>query len=69
MSLTIEKTLGESRFVSPEEVARGLNSLYESPDLLAATSAKSYETATRPEYRWSRIAQHWGDLFEKTLAR
>jgi len=69
MSLTIEKTLGESHFVSPEEVARGLDSLYESPDLLAVVSAKSYETATRPEYRWPTIAGRWGALFDKTISR
>ena len=66
MSLTTERTLGEAYFVSPEEVARGLNKLYENPDVLAEVSARSYETCTRPEYRWPRIARQWGRLFQKT---
>jgi glycosyltransferase involved in cell wall biosynthesis len=68
VSLTLEGVLTEGWLVTPEEVARGLDRLYASPDLLRQLSAASYAVATRPEYRWAEVAQAWDRLFREVLA-
>ena len=66
-SLTTERILTEGRIVSPEEVARALESLYRDPALRASLSAAALRVATRPEYQWSRIAEEWDLLFRELL--
>jgi len=69
MTLTTERSLTEGHFVAPEAVAQALGRLYDDPGLLAEISARSFATATRPEYHWSTIAGRWDRLFESHLAR
>jgi D-inositol-3-phosphate glycosyltransferase len=66
-SLTIERVLTEGRFVSPEGVAEALERLYRDPKHLRAMSKAAYRNATRPRYKWDRIAKQWDDLFEKVM--
>jgi len=68
-SLTSERILTEGRIVSPEGVARALESLYGDPALRASLSAAALRVATRPEYQWSRIAEQWDQLFREVLAK
>jgi D-inositol-3-phosphate glycosyltransferase len=68
VSLTLEGILTEGWLVTPEEVARGLERLYRSPDLLRRLSAAAYAVATRHEFQWSEVARGWDRLFQEVLA-
>lgn len=67
MSLTTEGMLTEGRYVSPEGVAAALQRLYDDRELLREMSQAAYRNATRPEYRWSVIADRWHRLFQEVL--
>jgi glycosyltransferase involved in cell wall biosynthesis len=68
LSITQEGILTEGQLIAPEEVARALDRLYLSPDLLTRRSAAAYAVATRPEYRWDDVASRWDALFREVLA-
>ncbi|HVT59855.1 MAG TPA: glycosyltransferase family 4 protein [Thermoanaerobaculia bacterium] len=68
MSLTVERILTEGQIVAPEEVARRLEELYQSPALLRQLSAAAYAVATRPAYSWSQVAGQWHQLFQQVMA-
>jgi glycosyltransferase involved in cell wall biosynthesis len=53
--------------VSPEQVAAKLESLYGDDEYRREIAAAGYRNATRPEYRWSNIAEQWDGLFQTVL--
>lgn len=67
LDLTMEGILADARIVSPEGIAEALERLYEDRDLLEAMAQAAFQNATRPEYRWSAIAERWRDLFRSAL--
>lgn len=67
MGLTMEGILADGQVVSAEGVAAALETLYRDRELLAEMSRAAYRNATRPEYRWSVIAERWRALFLEVL--
>ena len=47
------------RATTAEAVATALERLYADPAYLQQQSLAAYQNATRPEYRWDRIAEQW----------
>ncbi len=68
LSITQEGILTEGHLIAPEEVARALDRLYASPDLLSRRSAAAHAVAMRPEYRWDDVARRWDALFQEVIA-
>lgn len=66
-TLTTERILTEARIVTPDEVARGLEALYQDPALRARLADAARRVATRPEYQWSEVAESWDRLFREIL--
>jgi glycosyltransferase involved in cell wall biosynthesis len=60
-------SLLELAAVTPEAVAAALERLYADKQHRAAMSLAGYHNATQPEYRWERVAEQWGGLFEGTM--
>lgn len=53
--------------VSAEQVAAKLELLYVDDEHRRRIAAAGYRNATRPEYRWSNIAEQWDGLFQTVL--
>jgi D-inositol-3-phosphate glycosyltransferase len=53
--------------VSAEQVAAKLESLYVDAEYRREIATAGYRNATRPEYRWSNIAEQWDGLFQTIL--
>ena len=54
----------ENVLVSAEGVAEALERLYESRDVLDEMAVLAYKNATKPQYRWTNVAQQWDSLFQ-----
>lgn len=53
--------------VSAEGVAAALDKLYHQPEHRLHLAEEGYRRATRPEYRWTEIAEQWHRLFGELL--
>jgi D-inositol-3-phosphate glycosyltransferase len=62
-------TLLAMRAVTPEGVADALERLYADPAYRRQQSLAAYQNATRPEYRWDRIAEQWCAVLDEVLSR
>lgn len=67
-SLVDPQTLLELPLVAPAAVAMALERLYTDVALRQSLGHAAYANATRPEYRWSVIAERWAGLFADVLA-
>jgi glycosyltransferase involved in cell wall biosynthesis len=61
-------TLLAMRAVTPEGVATALDRLYADPAYRRRQSLAAYRNATRPEYRWDRIAETWLAVLDDVLS-
>jgi glycosyltransferase involved in cell wall biosynthesis len=66
-SLTNTSYLTEERIVSPEALAVALERLYRDRATYLRYARSAQALATRPEYRWSAIAERWHTLFQDVL--
>ncbi len=57
----------EMTTVAPAAVARALDRLYADTDYRDRMSAAAFAVATRPEYRWSAVAEQWQTIVRTTL--
>jgi glycosyltransferase involved in cell wall biosynthesis len=57
------------RAVTVDGVAAALERLYADPAHLRRQSLAAYQNATRPEYRWDRIAEQWCAVFDDVLSQ
>jgi glycosyltransferase involved in cell wall biosynthesis len=60
-------TLLKMRAVTVDGVAEALGTLYDEPERLSRMSLRAYQNATRPEYRWERIAEQWCAVLDDAL--
>ncbi len=58
----------ERRTVDPADVAQALEKLYQDRRYRQRMAEAAYRNATRPAYRWQRIAEQWHRLFTQLLA-
>jgi glycosyltransferase involved in cell wall biosynthesis len=68
-SLTAPMTLLEEKLITPEEVARKLQKLYDDPVLRSHLAGAAYDRARDQAYRWDSIASQWNLLFQDVIAR
>lgn len=66
-TLSEPATLTDAHYVIAEDVAAALERLYADPERRARIRDAGYVNATRPEYRWERIAEQWGELWSATI--
>lgn len=59
----------DRRFITSEVSAAAVDALYVGEDRLAQVTRTSYERATSPAYRWSRIAEQWHAVFADVLRK
>ena len=62
-------TLLAMRAVIPQGVAAALERLYADPAYRRQQSLAAYQNATRPEYRWDRIAEQWCAVLDDVLSQ
>ena len=67
MKLTYPGNLTDGHIVTPEGVALALQRLYEDPNYTAELAEAAFANATRPELKWSSIAEQWGQLFDELV--
>lgn len=67
VDITFDKSETVGKLTTPEEVARNLEILYQSPELLAELGEKGRQKFLRPEYQWKNISQQWADVFRRVI--
>jgi D-inositol-3-phosphate glycosyltransferase len=67
MTLTWPGNLTHAHIVTPQGVAAALQRLYEDRAHREALANAAFRNATRPELRWSAIAERWRQLFDELL--
>lgn len=65
---TFDNSQTVGKLVTPDEVAKALELIYEDKALRQALSQKSVEKFTREEYQWSHIAKQWADIFKEVCS-
>ena len=67
IKLTYPGNLTVGYYVTPAAVAAALQQLYQDEDRRNALAEAGYKNATRPEFRWSSIAEQWKQLFDDLI--
>lgn len=67
LTLTNPGALSHAHIVSPGDVAAALERLYADDAHRERLARAAFANATRPEYRWDRIAGQWMRLIEEVL--
>jgi D-inositol-3-phosphate glycosyltransferase len=62
---TYPGNLTEGHIVTPEAVASALQKLYEDDEYRNALAEAGYRNVTRPEFKWTAIADRWRQLFSE----
>lgn len=65
--LTNEKTLHDTYFVRPEDVAAALGRIYHHPGYRRALAQAALQNAQQPAYRWDAIAARWDGVLQGLL--
>jgi D-inositol-3-phosphate glycosyltransferase len=53
--------------IRPEDMALGLDAVYQDKELYTILSDKSIEKFSKPEYSWKNISKQWDNLFDEVL--
>lgn len=69
MKLTYPGNLTDGHIVTPEGVAFALERLYQDPNYTDELAEAALKNATRPELRWSTIAEQWKQLLSEVIRR
>jgi glycosyltransferase involved in cell wall biosynthesis len=67
MKLTYEGNLTEAHIVSPKGVAGALQKLYVDREYRERLAKAAYQNATKPQFKWSAVAEKWKRLLDETL--
>jgi glycosyltransferase involved in cell wall biosynthesis len=65
LDYTFDNSQTVGRLTSPEDVAEGLELVYNNPELRQELEKKTLQKFLQPEYQWQIIARQWGEIFKE----
>jgi len=65
--LYFERILTKGYLIKPEDVAEGLQILYDNKNVLETLSKKCYEKFSSEEYKWKNIVPKWDEIFSNVF--